>query len=187
MAVLASADEGASSIRILEAETCAARRLASRILSSGSRQPRTRISTSTGQNYLLTNNDGGTWGSFCSVLPKAGQLIRSSVKSGAGFLSRWGGCPLQMGHFLRINHRDRPRFSAVNSGAWGNRAAATPSTIRSGPAFRILGTYPMCCARSHYATVSSSAQRLRKSVAFRPCAPVLRLHRPRTQRLGIPT
>lgn len=58
----------------------------------------------------------------------------------------------------------------------------TPDT-----AFRILGTYPMCCARFHFATVSSSAQRLRKSVAFRPCAPVLRLHRPRTQRLGIPT
>lgn len=48
-------------------------------------------------------NDFGIWGSFCSVLPKAGQLIRSSAKFGAGFLSRWGGCPLQMGHFLPIN------------------------------------------------------------------------------------
>ena len=149
MAVLASADEGASSIRILEAETCAARRLASRILSSGSRQPRTRISTSTEQNYLLTNNDGGTWGSFCSVLPKAGQLIRSSVKSGAGFLSRWGGCPLQMGHFLPINQRAR-------SGACGNRAATTASAmvishnvyyvkceqVASGPPALTVGTHP---------------------------------------------
>jgi len=50
-------------------------------------------------------NDCGIWVSFCSVLPKAGQLIRSYAKFGAGFLSRCGGCPLQMGHFLRINHR----------------------------------------------------------------------------------
>lgn len=73
--------------------------------------------------------DGGTWGSFGSVLPKAGQLIRGSAKSGAGFLCRWGGCPLQMGHFLRINHQIHRSRRSARSGACGNRAATTTSAM----------------------------------------------------------